>query len=70
MYQTQQNLYPKNFTLSILGDFHSQRVRSLIQAKLGDWKSNPKMTKPQLPLVSQAKKGGVFFINQPQLTQK
>ncbi len=44
-------------------------MRSLIQSKLGDWKANPKLAKPQLPKVSQAKTGGVFFVNQPQLTQ-
>ncbi|KYC37644.1 peptidase M16 [Scytonema hofmannii PCC 7110] len=65
----QKSFYPNNIILGIVGDFNSQKMRSLIQAKLGDWKSNPKMTKPQLPLVSQAKKSGVFFVNQRQLTQ-
>lgn len=65
----QQSFYPNNIILGIVGDFDSQKMRSLIQAKLGDWKANPKISKPQLPPVSQAKKGGVFFVNQPQLTQ-
>jgi zinc protease len=65
----QQYFYPNNTILGIVGDFDSKKMRSLIQAKLGDWKDNPKMAKPQIPQVSQAKKGGVFFVNQSQLTQ-
>ncbi|GAB1541080.1 pitrilysin family protein [Scytonema sp. NUACC21] len=65
----QQSFYPKNIILGIVGDFDSKKMRSLIQAKLGDWKANPQMAKPQLPSVSQARTGGTFFVNQPQLTQ-
>jgi zinc protease len=65
----QQYLYPNNIILGIVGDFDSKKMRSLIQAKLENWKSKPQLEKPQLPSVSQAKQGGVFFVNQPQLTQ-
>ncbi|BAY29959.1 peptidase M16 domain-containing protein [Nostoc carneum NIES-2107] len=65
----QQYFYPNNIILGIIGDFDAQKMRSLIQAKLGDWKPNPNLTKPQLPQVSQANTNGVFFVNQPQLTQ-
>jgi zinc protease len=65
----QQYFYPNNIILGILGDFNPKQMRSLIQAKLGNWQPNPKLAKPQLPQVSQAKVGGVFFVNQPQLTQ-
>jgi zinc protease len=65
----EQYFYPNNMILGIVGDFDSKKMRSLIQAKLGDWKPNPKLAKPQLPTVSQDKKGGVFVVNQPQLTQ-
>ncbi|MBD2361883.1 insulinase family protein [Anabaena minutissima FACHB-250] len=61
--------HPNNMILGIVGDFDSQKMRSLIQAKLGDWQRNPKISKLPLPEVSAANTGGVFFVNQPQLTQ-
>ena len=65
----QQYFHPNNLILGIVGDFNPQKMRSLIQAKFGDWKSNPEIAKTQLPEVAQANLGGVFFVNQPQLTQ-
>ncbi len=65
----QKYFYPNNMILGIVGDFNSAQMRSLIQKNLGDWKANPKLVKPTLPAVSQAKTGGVFVVNQPQLTQ-
>ncbi len=61
--------YPNNMILGIAGDFNSQKMKSLIQAKFGDWKPSPTPIKPQLPEVNQASTGGVYFVNQPQLTQ-
>ncbi|WP_242040177.1 M16 family metallopeptidase [Anabaena subtropica] len=65
----QQYFHPNNIILGIAGDFDTKKMRSLIQAKLGDWQPNPNIAKPQLPEVSAANTGGVFFVNQPQLTQ-
>lgn len=65
----QQYFHPNNMILGIVGDFEPKKMRSLIQAKFGDWKPNPKIAKSQLPEVSPANTGGVFFVNQPQLTQ-
>ncbi|MEA5578149.1 pitrilysin family protein [Anabaena sp. UHCC 0451] len=65
----EQYFHPNNMILGIVGDFNPQKMRSLIQTKLGDWKPNPKIAKTQLPEVSPANLGGVFFVNQPQLTQ-
>ncbi len=65
----QKYFHPNNMILGIVGDFNSAQMRSLIQKNLGDWKANPKLVKPPLPAVSQAKTGGVFVVNQPQLTQ-
>lgn len=65
----QEFFHPNNTILGIVGDFDSQKMRSLIQAKLGDWQRNPKMVKLPLPEVTPANTGGVFFVNQPQLTQ-
>ncbi|BAY36131.1 processing proteinase [Nostoc sp. NIES-2111] len=65
----QKYFHPNNLILGIVGDFDSKKMRSLIQAKLGNWARNPKFTKPNVPEASSANKGGVFFVNQPQLTQ-
>ncbi|MBD0262295.1 MAG: insulinase family protein [Tolypothrix sp. T3-bin4] len=65
----QQYFYPNNMILGIVGDFDSKKMRELVQAKFGDWKANPNLPKLQLPTVKQAKTGGVYFVNQPQLTQ-
>ncbi|WP_009631748.1 M16 family metallopeptidase [Synechocystis sp. PCC 7509] len=65
----QKYFHPNNMILGIVGDFNSAQMRSLIQKNLGDWQANPKLVKPTLPTVSQAKTGGVFVVNQPQLTQ-
>jgi zinc protease len=65
----QRYFHPNNMILGIVGDFDSKKMRSLIQAKLGNWQRNPKISKLQLPEVEAANGGGVFFVNQPQLTQ-
>lgn len=64
----QQYFYPNNTILGIVGDFDSVKMRSLIGAKLGSWETT-RLSAPQLPSVSQAKQDGIFFVNQPQLTQ-
>ncbi|MDF5736672.1 MULTISPECIES: M16 family metallopeptidase [unclassified Nostoc] len=65
----QQYFYPNNMILGIVGDFDAKKMRSLVQAKLGDWNRNSNIAKPKLPNVLPANTGGVFFVNQPQLTQ-
>ena len=65
----QQYYYPNNMILGIEGDFDSAKMKASIEQTFGKWKANPNFKKPALPSVSQAKTGGVFFVNQPQLTQ-
>lgn len=65
----QQYFYPNNMMLGIVGDFDSQKMRELIRQKFGNWKPNPQLKLPSLPVVSQAKEGGIFFVNRPELTQ-
>ena len=57
--------------LGVVGDFEPARMKSLIQARFGEWETNTEVaTKSStLPKVSQAKSNGIFFVNQPQLTQ-
>ncbi|MEP0869290.1 insulinase family protein [Trichocoleus desertorum AS-A10] len=65
-YQTY--FHPNNMILGVVGDFDSKQMRSLIQAKFGDWQATQPI-KPTLPTVTQANQGGVFLVDQPQLTQ-
>lgn len=69
----QQYFYPNNMQLGIIGDFDSKAVRSLIEAKFGDWQPTPNPVGRELmktlPQVTQAKSGGVFLVDQPQLSQ-
>jgi zinc protease len=63
-----QYFHPNNMILGIVGDFDTKKMRALIQEKFGSWpKGNLQI--PPLPPVSQDKRNGVFFVNQPQLTQ-
>ena len=64
-----QYVHPENMILGIIGDFDSAKMRSLIQEKFGNWKPESKPPQPTVPSASQMKQGGIFFVNQPQLTQ-
>lgn len=61
---------PGNVLLGIVGDFDGQTMRKQVEEKFGKWKpSGLPVKQAPLPTVSQAKTGGVFFVNQPQLSQ-
>lgn len=61
--------HPNNVILGIVGDFDRERMRTLVQQKFGDWQNSPKLPFLKLPTVSQQHQGGIFTIDQPQLTQ-
>ena len=64
----QQYFHPNNILLGIVGDFDRKAMRQRVETTLADWKSAA--AEPiTLPAVTQAKQSGVFFVNQPQLTQ-
>ncbi|NJR58453.1 MAG: insulinase family protein [Cyanobacteria bacterium CRU_2_1] len=68
----QQSFQPQNILLGIVGDFETEAMKSLIEAQFGDWQPDPNAkaeNADSLPAVSQAKVGGIFFVDQPQLTQ-
>ncbi len=65
----QQYFRPDNLILGISGDFNPAEMRSLIQSHFGDWVTAVQPDSANLPAVSQAKQGGIFLIDQPQLTQ-
>ncbi len=61
--------HPEDMILGIIGDFDSAKMRSRIQEKFGNWKPASPGEKPTVPSASQSKQGGIFLVNQPQLTQ-
>lgn len=64
--------HPQGMLLGIVGDFDSDTMRSQIESAFGDWQTPPDAVtaiEPTLPEVIQAKQGGVFLVDQPQLTQ-
>jgi zinc protease len=71
-----QTIQPQNVLLGIVGDFDSEAIRPLIEQAFGDWQA-PAEVQTQLITatttaaqeVTQVKQGGVFLVNQPQLTQ-
>lgn len=65
----QRSFRPDQMLLGIVGDFDPKQMRSRIEAKFGSWNPTGQGTPKQLPAVSQAKQGGIFFVNQPQLNQ-
>jgi zinc protease len=69
---------PDRMILGIVGDFEPQAMRARIEAQFGAWRPSGlaagpvtpvKASKVGLPLVAQAQTSGIFFVNQPQLTQ-
>lgn len=60
---------PNNMILGIVGDFETAKMRQLIEQKFGDWKPDLTFKPNPLPSVSQTHNGGIFLVNQPQLTQ-
>jgi zinc protease len=65
----QQSFRPNNILLGIVGDFDPKQMRSLIETKFGNWNPTTPAVPAQKPAVQQAKQGGIFFVNQPQLNQ-
>jgi zinc protease len=65
----QRSFRPEQMLLGVVGDFDPKQMRSLIEAKFGTWKPTGQGMPRQLPQVTQAKQGGIFFVNQPQLNQ-
>lgn len=64
-----RSFVPSNIILGIVGDFNTAEMRSRVEAKFGNWNPKIEAKLPPLPKVTQAKQGGIFFVNQPQLNQ-
>ncbi len=64
----QQYFHPESTLLGIVGDFDTATMRQLVETRFGNWKPATQ-PQPPLPQVTQAKTGGIFVVDQPQLTQ-
>ncbi len=64
----QRTLTPENTILGIVGDFDPDVMKAQIASTLGAWQSDAVAAVPQPPEGSQ-QKAGLFFVDQPQLTQ-
>lgn len=64
----QTYVQPDRLLLGIVGDFDSAAMRRRIEATFGNWQAE-QTSPPKLPAASQVAQGGIFFVNQPQLTQ-
>jgi zinc protease len=65
----QQYFYPNRTILGIVGDFNPARMRQLIEAHFGNWPMTSSQEALSIPKATQIKKGGVYIVDQPQLTQ-
>ncbi|MEM9540156.1 MAG: pitrilysin family protein [Cyanobacteria bacterium P01_E01_bin.42] len=60
---------PEQMLLGIIGDFDRDRMKALIAEKFGDWQQVAASPLPALPEAPGQSQGGLFFVEQPQLTQ-
>ena len=64
----QKYFHPQQIILGIVGDFESSQIKQLIQEAFGDWAPGDTIS-DSIPTARQQHQSGIFFINQPQLTQ-
>ena len=64
----QEYFHPERIILGIVGDFESSQMKKLIEEAFGDWAPGDTVS-DFIPTAFQQYQSGVFFINQPQLTQ-
>ncbi|MEM9217932.1 MAG: pitrilysin family protein [Cyanobacteria bacterium P01_F01_bin.150] len=69
-----QSFRPEQIMLGINGDFDPEEMRSQIEVTFGDWQPSeeeriPTILPSELTDLTQNQVGGIFLVNQPQLTQ-
>jgi zinc protease len=65
----QQHIRPEETILGIVGDFDPVKMKESIDRYFGSWKVTTAKPNLQLPATAQKNSGGVFLVQQPQLTQ-
>ncbi len=61
--------HPGNMLLGIYGDFEPKAMKQLISQEFGNWQPDLSAVNLPVPDATQAKTGGVYFVNQAHLTQ-
>ena len=64
----ERTIVPENTILGIVGDFEPAQMKTLIAKTLGNWQAGNRSA-IALPPEAMQQKAGLFFVNQPQLTQ-
>lgn len=65
-----QYVRPDQMILGIVGDFETPAMKQLVQETFGDWQPQSNGGEPlSPPSATQVHQGGVFLVDQPQLTQ-
>ncbi|MBD2103305.1 pitrilysin family protein [Leptolyngbya sp. FACHB-261] len=65
----QRWFHPNNMLLGVIGDFKTDEMAAKLRQLFADWPAQPGLQVPPLPEVNGKNAKGVFFIEQPQLTQ-
>ena len=68
----QESFQPQNILLSVVGDFDTESIKGLIEQTFGDWQAGTSTRQESIAAlqdVSQIRQGGIFLVDQPQLTQ-
>ncbi len=60
---------PDRIILGIVGDFEPNQIKQLIEQTFGDWQPTKENPEVSIPQATQIKDSGIFFVNQPQLSQ-
>ncbi|WP_308254073.1 pitrilysin family protein [Geminocystis sp. GBBB08] len=60
---------PENIILGIVGDFDRTQMKSLIAKTFGNWQVKNPYSPAEITSVKQEKIGGIYIVDQPQLTQ-
>lgn len=64
----ESTITPANTILGIVGDFDPDEMKAQIARSLGQWENSGEVNLPAPPVGSQ-QQAGLFFVDQPQLTQ-
>ncbi|MGK7877923.1 MAG: M16 family metallopeptidase [Xenococcaceae cyanobacterium] len=65
----QKYVRPEQMILGIVGDFEPGKMKTLIEKAFGDWQPVSPAPRETVPSASQKYQSGIFFVDQPQLTQ-
>jgi len=65
----QRYVRPEQMLLGIVGDFDSEQMRDRVAAAFGDWEVSTPQPSYEVPQAEQANTDGIYFVQQPQLSQ-